>query len=155
MARTGYIDTPDYYEDELYETVGYVERIWVEREAGRDAMFFTLAIYARDTAAWLGRADGAPVRYQKFFVYLDIGTTVALGQLQLLRDAMWSRTSSSNPPYLVRVHFNFKEADQIYAFPYWVGISIAETYPVYVNDFYRDEVGRWVGNWYAHFARME
>lgn len=156
MTDFGHIPEPDYFDDDLYETVGYVERIWVEQESGRDAFFFLLAIYARGRASGFHDPTVAPFRYQKFFVYLDIGTTVAMGQLQLLRDAIWSRQVSSRPPLLVRVHFNFKDATQNYAFAYWVGINLVDTYPVVVEEFYQEEItSRWPGGWYAHLADEE
>ncbi|MDP2308175.1 MAG: hypothetical protein Q8P18_19300 [Pseudomonadota bacterium] len=127
MPETGYLTEPDYWANTLWETVGYVKSIRTEMEGPRHAMFFTLAIHKRHMEE--------VYRYQQFLVYLDVGTTVAVTQLQLLRDAMWSM-GVFGYPYLVRVHFNFMDSEEKYAFPYYLEVSRESSYPVSVEDFY-------------------
>ncbi|MFZ5477062.1 MAG: hypothetical protein ACOZNI_09835 [Myxococcota bacterium] len=130
---TGYLmgdDGPDYEDDFLLDTMGYVTRVWVEQENGRDSLYFKLVIYRDD--------DDEPW-VQTFWIYLDVGTTVALAQLQLLRDAMYSRLFASKVPFAVRVHFNFSSSSESTAYVYWLSLIYeddAYTVQQYFKDFF-------------------
>lgn len=75
-----YLERPD--PDELSTVGGYVVKIWVEQSGERDQLKFSLEIF------YLSVMGELATRTWDFNVYLDIGTTVALAQLQLLRDAL-------------------------------------------------------------------
>lgn len=138
MAEFGLIDRPSYHGHELYETVGYVTQIWVEQETTRDSLYFMLDIYVRSFET--------PEHSQICRVHLDVGTTVALAQLQLLRDALYARD------YLVKIHFNFEERDEKYANVYWLGVLRPTTGPVTVREYY-ELTGMPTPVWYFHFPR--
>lgn len=74
-----YLERPGH--DQLATVGGYVVKIWVEQEGERDQLKFTLEMFSQVT----GQLSS---RQWTFSIYLDVGTTVALAQLQLLRDAM-------------------------------------------------------------------
>lgn len=84
-----YVERPNYEEDNLETFDGYVTELWVEQEDERDQLKFNL--YSQ---------EGSQEYEITFNIYLDVGTTVALAQLQLLRDAMLHNL-------LVTVHFKF------------------------------------------------
>lgn len=66
---------------ELDQVAGYLRAIQVEQMDDRDQIWCTMEI-AEDTA-------GLPIgSVNDFAIYLDVGTTVALAQLHLLRAAM-------------------------------------------------------------------
>lgn len=74
--------------DDLERAVGYVQYVAAEQMDGRDAIVFRLEEYGG-----LGQITRTGERAydstsRKYAIYLDVGTTVALAQLQLLRDAM-------------------------------------------------------------------
>lgn len=138
MAEFGLHERPSYYEQELYETVGYVTQIWVEQETEHDSLYFMLDIYARSTEV--------PEHSQICRIHLDVGTTVALAQLQLLRDALYARD------YLVKIHFNFHELNGKYANVYWLGVLRPTTSPVTVREYY-GLTGMPTPVWYFHFPR--
>lgn len=121
----GYIPDAEYNGHELWETVGYVEQIWSEQEGGRHAVYFKLRIYLSEDEQ----------RTRTFMIYLDVATTVALTQFQLVRDALWSKVYLKTP-HLVRVHFNFVDENEDLAIAYWVGVLIQDTTPVTVGEFY-------------------
>lgn len=109
----GWIEGPN-YDDDLASTVGYVTRIWVEQEDSRATIRFRLRIFR----GVVGYHD------QDCIVMLDQNTTVALAQLQLLRDAFASYQVASEgaPAVLVHVHFNFRDDDHEWLFVYWLRV---------------------------------
>lgn len=72
--------------DEVDETWGYVHSAGVEQEGNHDSIQFKLTIYYKSHSP--NTADEVFSTNWDFLIYLDMGTTVALAQLQLLRDAM-------------------------------------------------------------------
>ena len=67
--------------------MGYVQYVAVEQMDGRDSALFRLEEFGAFT--WgLTREGERTSDSRRYAIYLDVGTTVALAQLQLLRDAM-------------------------------------------------------------------
>ncbi len=89
--------------DALERAVGYVQYVAVEQMDGRDAIVFRLE-------EWEYYVDTVSKRYA---IYLDVGTTVALAQLQLLRDAMVHQ-------YAVALYFLDDSDDTGFRFAYEV-----------------------------------
>lgn len=133
----GFKDRPDYSDDYLLDTVGYVTRIWVEQEGERDQVKFSLQIFMRS-----GFSDTLPSKTMSFVIYLDRGTTVAFAQLQLLRDALNSfQASKVSAPLLVRVHFTFGDEDDLdWGYAYWIATIADMEYPTPVQDYYSGPV---------------
>lgn len=131
-----FISTPDYLDDHLFETVGYVEYIRVEQVGGRSTLQFLLEI---------SLATGN--YHLRCIKFLDVNTTVALAQLQLLRDAMWSGRVGAT--YLIRVVFNFAEMGRYdKAYFYELFAISSDTYPVSPLGYF-GPAGEW-GMWYVH-----
>lgn len=84
---------PDYESDCLCQTIGYVTALTVSQEGARDEVWFTLHIYADH------------VLDMQCCINLDVGSTVAMGQLQDLRDALRAGLDLA-----VEVEFNFSHA---------------------------------------------
>lgn len=142
----GYIERPSYfgtadgdYEDILYETIGYPKQIRIDQEDSRDMIMFELQIHASTlfppVTCWC-------------LIYLDVGTTVALTQLQLIRDAF-----ESNGDYYVRIHFNFVEDDEDLreVWVYMVELILGDGDTQVVREFYRPGYDLYGGPepWYA------
>lgn len=110
-----WIERPDYEDDHLCNTVGFVNSVWVDQEATRDQVKWSMHIYSPI------QPYGEPIvaRTQKFYCYLDIGTHVALAQLQLLRDALVSLGTEN--PLLTQVHFQLSE-DEEWGYVTWVRV---------------------------------
>lgn len=118
-----WLDRPNFEEDDLIDWYGYVTELWVEQEDERDQIFFTL-----QTELFFGFVL---VKEYTFCIYLDVGTTVALAQLQLLRDAL-------EHDYLVRVHTNNADSDTLPSetsnnYVYWLKVYKLD-YHVYYGD---------------------
>lgn len=79
--------------DLLERAVGYVQYVAAEQMDGRDAIIFRLEEYGgRLLLSPVVTLTGGDASYapssNKYAIYLDVGTTVAMAQFQLLRDAM-------------------------------------------------------------------
>lgn len=116
-----FVERPNYDEDGLLETVGYVVRIAVEQEDARDQIWFRMEIY---------RDSNEPVTMD-FTIFLDVGTTVALAQLQLLRDAL-----QSDGRLLVKVHFRLMNSDGDSGWVYYVRVHSGYEFPTTMADYY-------------------
>lgn len=116
-----YIDRPDFDDDGLLELWGYVRRIKIEQENSRDQIWFRLEIFVE----W----GGDVVTYDETFtMYLDQGTTVALAQLQLLRDAMQNE-------WLTYIHY-YNDPDSSNNYVYLVQIYEDKAYPTTLNELF-------------------
>ena len=70
-------DRPGLHDEGMYQAAGYVLFVQTEKASTRDQIWFGLR-----------RFFEASYVDQSYMVHLDVDTTVALTQLQLLRDAM-------------------------------------------------------------------
>jgi hypothetical protein len=126
---TGYFESPNYDQNWLGDTVGYVTRILVEQEGTRDQLRFYLKVYY----------GGDWERTYMFNIWLDHGTTVAFAQLQLLRDALDSLArSKEQDPLMVRVHFSWGDETYTWGYAYALYLIPSMPYPTKAPTFYGD-----------------
>jgi hypothetical protein len=76
VTAVAWVERPE--SGDLDRTAGYAHAVGVEQMGERDTVFVQLYEYY---------SDGS-MENTRYAAYLDLGTTVALAQLQLLRDAM-------------------------------------------------------------------
>lgn len=113
-----YVDRPD--ADSLWSTRGRVTYIRIDQTGSRDDIRFGLD---------LTESLGAGLREIDLRMFLDEGTTVALAQLQVLRDAMihglgvkaWFHLSGDMPWFVYRVEVaaDFAATHPDYEVPAW------------------------------------
>jgi hypothetical protein len=131
----GWIERPNYDDDRLFETIGYVTSVWVEQENDRDQLWFTLRVYYDQVPVGSGRKSAELYRSieKECCIYLDVGTTVALAQLQLLRDAL-----ASDGAILVRLHFSFhtEDEDESMLWVYLVRLEAGFEFPALVSEYF-------------------
>lgn len=113
---TGWLTRPTW--EDLLETTGYVEHLSVEQEGERDTLSVGLGVVYD---------YGRRIEHARFVIYLDENSTVALAQLQLLRDALRSRVNDarsavSETILRLRVRFNFVDTDEDEGIAYTVGL---------------------------------
>jgi hypothetical protein len=97
-----YVERPS--ADALDSLVGYVVKISVDQAGNRDQLWFTLL------------SGTILASYVVFVIYLDIGTTAALAQFQILRDAM-----GTGRPVLVQYLYDEESSCN---FAYWTKIYL-------------------------------
>lgn len=124
---SGYVDRPDYDEDGLETTAGYVDRLWVEQENDRDQVAFRLCEYHTNFGT-----VGVSSTTNRYCIYLDVGTTVALAQFQLLRDALQNKT-------MVVIDYLPGDDDDSNNYVYLVLLRQSDDYPVTVEEIVHPE----------------
>jgi len=136
MPQIGWLERPNY--DQLLDTVGYVTQIWITQEGEKDELHFRLRIL------W-----GTTETSKEFCIPLYIHTTVALAQLQLLRDGLrWAWADDRDTEALaVQVHFNFRRMlNEEESYVYWVRLLSGGDGAISVDQYY----GVTATTWYVY-----
>lgn len=112
-----YLDRPN--PDQLSYFWGYVQNLWVEQTGDRDQIRFDLRFY------YDYGGEAMEFEAEGWNIYLDAGTTVALAQLQLLRDAIANQ-------WLVLLQY-YDDPDSYLNHVYYVRVFPNAEFPQTVN----------------------